>query len=305
MKKFFALVLSLLFVIGLNLVSSGSVDSEIQKITNYAEDFESGNINYVQLLIYSSAVREEINRVLGATNKEMGGILKEEQLKSILGEPTEKTKWVWVENEEREMKLDKEVPAWRKIIFDGKKIQIWINSWPSIFKKAQEDKLIYRLNFDINFKESQEELNIESKISEIKTLAENFNKEPGKENAEILAKESVNVEKTFERSMRQSSKKCEDTMKSIFGAENRRESQKMLVQEITFYEGKNFDVITRIEMCDECEWKWINLNMWINGRGAGFKMPEQQQEFSPEQFQNPAVPGGLCGTYQQVWKLLS
>lgn len=285
MRKVFVLVLILLFVINLNFASS-AVDSEIQKITDYAEDFETGNINYIQLLVYSSAVRERVNAALGATNREMGGILKEEQLRSVLGEPTEKTKWAWVENEEREMKLDKEVPAWRKIIFDGNKIQIWINSWPSIFKKAEENTLIYRLNFEINFKEPQEELNIESKISEIKTLAEDFNRDSSRENAEILAKESVNAEKTFERYMRQNSGKCEDIMKGVFGAENKRESQKMLVQEITFHEGKNFDAIARIEMCDECEWRWINLEMWINWRGAGFKMPKQQEEFFSGQFQN-------------------
>ena len=280
-----ALILILLFLPVVSSVSS--IDSQIKKITGYAEDFESGNINYAKLLVYSSEVREEINRNLGTTNKEMGGILKEEQLKSILGEPTEKTKWIWVENEEREIKLDKEASAWRKIIFDGKKVQIWINSWPSIFKKSEEDILIYRLNFEINFKEPQGELNIGDKISNIKKLAETFNADSSKENAEILAKESVNTEKIFERYMRQSSEKCEDAMKNIFGVENRRESQKMLVQEITFYEGKNFDITARIEMCDECEWRWVNLNMWVNGRGAGFKMPkEQAREFSPEEFQN-------------------
>ncbi len=281
-----SLVLFFLFLINLTFVSSGTVDSEIQKITNYAEDFETGNINYVQLLIYFSAVREEINAALGATNRETGGALKEEQLRAVLGEPTERTKWVWVEREEREMKLDKEAPAWRKIIFDGKKIQIWLNSWPSMIKKAGENALVYRLNFEINFKEPQKELNIENKISEIKTLAENFNSDSSRENADALAKESVNAEKAFEMHMRQNPGKCEDTMKNIFGTENKRGSQKMLVQEITFYEGENFEAMARIEMCDECEWKWINLNMWLNSRGPGFRMSEQREEFSPEQFQS-------------------
>ena len=78
-----------------------------------------------------------MNEVLGATGKEMGGILKEEQLKSVLGEPTEETKWVWSEGEEKEKKIDNPVPAWRKIVFDGRKIQIRLNAWPSIFSKKE------------------------------------------------------------------------------------------------------------------------------------------------------------------------
>jgi len=285
MKK--ALTFAFLLVLGISLVSSASVDSEIQKLTKYAEDFETGNINYVQLLVYSSAVREQINEKLGVTNKEMGGVLKEEQLKSALGEATERTKWAWSEESQRETKLDQEVSAWRKIIFDGKKIQIWINSWPTLIKTSQTSGLVYRLNFDINFKEPSEELNINERILEIKGLAEVFNKEPSKANAEALAKESVNAERIFEMFMRQSSDKCEEVMKGIFGAENKKQNQKMFVQEISLYEGEDFELTARLEMCEECEWKWINLDVWFNGRGPGFKMPDEQGgEYSAEQFKD-------------------
>jgi len=56
-----------------------------------------------------------------------GGLLKQDQIEDVLGEPTELRKWVWVEGEDREKKLDKEVPNWRKIVFDGKKIRITKN----------------------------------------------------------------------------------------------------------------------------------------------------------------------------------
>src|SRR3989339_649401 len=268
-------------------VSASEIDSEIQKITSYAQEYEIGNINYVQLILHLSSSREKMNSLLGATNKEMGGVLKEERLKSILGEPTEKTRWVLVEKEQREQKMSQDVPAWRKIIFDGNKIQIFLNAWPSIFIKNNQSVIIYRLNADVQFKKPGEQLNIQSKIDEIKSLAENYNKNPSSVNAEALAEKSVSAEKSFESFMRQGQGKCEDTMKSLFGSENKRATQKMLAYEIELAEGDNFALIGRLEMCDECEWAWINFNIWYEGRGPGFKPSKSRPEMvSPEQYKN-------------------
>src|SRR3989338_2043463 len=41
----------------------------------------------------------------------------------------------------------------------------------------------------------------------------------------------------------------------------------MVVQEIDFVSGRDYDVIARLEMCEECNWQWIGLNMWVNARG--------------------------------------
>jgi hypothetical protein len=304
MGKRFLLFIILIF--NLFLISSvfavSGVDSEMQKITHYAKDFEIGNINYVKLLVYISESRQNLNEILGATEKEMGGILKQEKIKEILGEPIEETKWVWVEGEEQDKKLDSPVPVWKKVIFDGKKIQITLDAFPSIFTKKKfvneemkeefneegikEGDLIYRLNFWIEFKKPEEQLNIKEKIDEIKSLAESFNLNPSQINAEILAKESVNAEKKFESYIRQNQGKCEDLMASVFGGENQMPAQSMIVQEINFYEGEKFEVIARLELCDECEWNWINLDLWTETRGPIPKMGGGEEMISPEQFKN-------------------
>ena len=289
-------VLYLLVIISLFLIillpfafaTSTTLDSEIKKVTYYAQEYETGNINYVQLLLYSSANRARINELLGAEKTE-GGLLKEEQLSAIFGQPTEQTKWVWVEKEEREKKLDKEINIWKKIIFDGNKIQIWLNAWPSIFKNEndREERLIYRLNFEINFKKPKEELDINKKISEIQNYAVEYNKNPSNENAESLAKESVNVEKIFESYMRQNQGICENILGDIFGSENKRETQKIMRQEIDFFEGENFILKMNLEMCDECEWNWVNLDFWIEGRGPKFKEPKMPEaNINPEMFKS-------------------
>src|SRR3989338_1606741 len=56
-------------------------------------------------------------------------------------------------------------------------------------------------------------------------------------------------------------------MNNLFGSENKRENQKIFAEDIVFYEGNNFETHLRLEMCDECGWSWINLNMWFESRG--------------------------------------
>ncbi|MFH0711636.1 MAG: hypothetical protein V1889_00760 [archaeon] len=301
------LVLSL-FLMNNVLAISNSAESEIKKVTHYAEEYETGNIDYVKLLVYISASRQNLNEILGATGMEMGGVLKQEQIKSVLGEATEETKWVWAEGEEQDKKLDFSVPVWKKIVFDGKKIQISLDAFPSIFTKKQfgdgtdkemgekfggdsveEGDLIYRLNFWIEFKKPEEQLDIEGKIKEIKNLAEDFNSDSSQANAEILAKETVNAERTFESYFRQNQGKCEDLMSSVFGSESQMPNQNMIVQEISFYEGDKFEVIARLEMCDDCEWNWINLDLWLETRGPMPKMEEGGEMISFDRFKDKDV----------------
>ena len=314
MKK---LLILLVILLVLPLISSASTsfDQEIQKLTHYAEDYEIGNINYVQLLLYMSNVKQNLNEVLGATEKQEGGVLKQEQIEAALGKPNKETKWVWVEREEREKKLDNSVPVWEnKIVFDGKKIRVTLNAYPSIFHKLTPEikkqitelkeegkfedatklseeggnnEVVYRLNFRTDFKKPEEQLDIQGKINSIKSLAEIFNSDPSRENGVALAKESVNAERLFENYFKQSGGKCEDIMKSIFGAENFRESMGIITQEISFYEKDRFEVIARLEICDDCQWHWTNLNLWIERRGPGIKMPEGELEMkSPDSYKD-------------------
>ncbi|MDP3966570.1 MAG: hypothetical protein Q8Q04_03500 [archaeon] len=176
-------LLFLPFISSTSSASSGSFEDEIKKVTYYAEEYETGNIDYPRLVIYLGTQREKINEKLGAARTNEGDILKQDQVRNVLGDPKMYTRWVWVEKEDREKKLDKEVPAWDKIVFDGKKIQIRLNAYPSLFIKNGEEKLIYHLNFQTTFKRPAESFDIDGKINEIKTLAETYNSNPASENA--------------------------------------------------------------------------------------------------------------------------
>lgn len=268
----------ILTFITLTFTLAQSFEAPIQEITHYAEEYETGNINYAQLVVHLTSSREELAEVMGAKAMGHDAVLKTEQLEKALGKPTELTKWIWVENEEREQKLDEGIPAWRKIIFDGKKIQIWLGAWPNMIRKDNENQVFYRLNTDIQFKSIEEQINIKEKIEEISSLANEYSSNPTKENLENLAKESVNVEQTFNSRFNQNPGKCEELMNDIFGSENKRDTQKILMQEIDFFEGDDFDAILRLEMCDECQWHWVNLNLWFDARGR-FNYPEEERDF--------------------------
>jgi hypothetical protein len=297
------ILLASLFFINNALAVLDSVDSEIKKVTYQAQEYETGNINYPKLLIYISEAREGLNGILGATEKNLGGVVKQEEIERILGEPTEETRWVWVEGENHDKRLDSSVPVWKKIIFDGEKIQITLEAFPSIFTKTKfsdsennnfvsefkEGDLIYRLNFWIEFKQPQEQIDIKGKIGEIQTLAETFNSDPSESNARILAQESVSAEKTFQSYFRQNPGKCENLMSSVFGSESQRPNQNIIVQEVDFYSGEDFDIIARLEMCDDCEWYWINLDLRTETRGPMKKMDSGGEKISPEQYKDREV----------------
>jgi len=271
---------SLILLISLiSSVSASGIESQISKLTSYAEEYESGNINYAQLVVYLGNTREKMNGAMGVIDKQDGGILKEEQLRIILGKETEKTRWAWNENKQREEKQKNDVPAWRKIVFDGNKIQIWLNAWPSIIGKSGKEELVYRLDVKIEFKKASEKFSIENEINEIKTLAESYQKDPSNENANTLAQKSVVAERKFQDLLKNNQDKCESYLSGIFGTENKMSNQKTLLKEVNFYSGEDFDVNMRLEMCDECEWHWINLDFWIESRGM-FEQPKEKFEKS-------------------------
>src|SRR3989338_5432023 len=126
MKKRAVILLVFLFLIP--IVFSQSIESPIKKITDKAEQYETGNINYAQLVVYITSLSKNLAEEMGAESQNKDVVLKAAQLEKSLGKPTETTKWAWAETGDGngyDKKLDKEAPAWRKIIFDGKKIQLW------------------------------------------------------------------------------------------------------------------------------------------------------------------------------------
>ncbi len=266
-----------------SVVSAQSFDSTIKKMTHAAEQYESGSIDYAQLIVYMGSLSKELASQLGADQTSHDAVLTASQLESALGEPTESTYWVWIEGEEKEKKLDSAIPAWREIIFDGEKLQIYLSAWPSILKESDNEKEVYRIHHDIIFKSKSQKVDLGSEIEKIKSLAGQYSLDPTTSNLEALAEESVNIEQAFNNNPYKNSLKCEANMDELLGSENRRDTQKVIAQEIDFASGDKFEAKLRLEMCDDCQWHWINLNMWIDSRGK-FQQFEENRNFDREQY---------------------
>src|SRR3989344_1082755 len=268
-KVMVIVLLVVLFSLSLSAAESSSMEKEIQRLTYYAQEYEIGNINYAQFSVYLGSVRESLSLALGAEKSNEGSILEAAELEATLGRPTEKTEWVWVEKEDREIRMEKEIPAWRKVIFDGNKIQIRLNAWPHLLRVEDKD-VRYRLNNEIVFKRQEIAFNPQEAITKVKQLAETYNSEQTQENADVLAKESVLTEARFRELLERNPDKCENTIQSFLGSEAQRREQEMFRKEITLYEGKNYEGMLILESCENCEWQWINLNAYVNTHGRNY-----------------------------------
>jgi len=276
------LVFFLAVLLFVPLIFATSVDEEIQKLTSYAEEYESGAITWIELQLRIAAVRSAINSELGAIHYQ-GGLLNEDEIESSFGEPTGFTRWAWSDGEDGEghdVKLDEKAPFWEDVVFDGNVIQIMLEAHPFIFKKRFDEEheekfngniedgdLVYQLGFMDRIKKPEDQIDISGKIEEITFLAEAFDADPSSSNAETLAEESVNAEKMFRNYFEQNPGQCEDKMDSIFGSENKRESQEIEIERIEFYGNDELDVIINLESCEKCEWSYFNFDARIETRG--------------------------------------
>lgn len=253
------LVTSLVLAFFLSVsVHAAPLDDEMQKLTHYAEEYETGNINYPQLLVYLSNAQQNIENILGSSYRSQENTLTAEKLAQLFGKPTESTYWLWVDKENTEKKVDTALPGWRKSIFDGAKIQITLDAWPHLFKKNNEEKIIYNINLQTTFKK-QGTQDISSNIDEIAGLARSL--QTNDKNAlETLAKKSIQVESAFNTNFQQSTQQCEPLMSKYIGSVKNTEEH--TVQEITLANSKNAQLTARLEWCDNCAWQSVNLNLW-------------------------------------------
>ncbi|MBN2367448.1 hypothetical protein JXC34_00390 [Candidatus Woesearchaeota archaeon] len=253
-----------LFVILLcSLVSADSVDDKIDKIVDYAEQYELGKINYLQLVVFGSTIREEINNDLGQEYAVEGDWvhrgLSLEDAKKLFGQPTEMTSWVWVINEEHEEYLDEKMPRWEKRLFDGRKILITFNAWPHVIKKEDELIKFYEVDFHIKFKTNYN-FDVDDMIREIKSRAIKYS-ETGETGEELVSK-AREYERFLYNYLEQNSDDCKKAMKSFFDEDQKQEQQTKVRFEVNAYEGKNLFLRINAESCESCEWP--HTYMWFD-----------------------------------------
>ncbi len=265
--RFFVLTI-LIVLLGFLVASSEDEEAfngQIKRATHYAENYESGNVNYPQLIVYLSSVKEELNNILLNFDKN----LIEEELTPILGAPEKTTVALSVDGIS-DVQVSDPVSTWiNTIIFDGNKIQIKINAVPII----SDNKIItYKADFTTIFKESITEENLKSKIADIEKLAKTYSLDPNIENANKLADGSVYVEKISDLYFKQTNKKCEDTMQELIGEEGLKIKEETAIKDYEFYNKDGYSVVSTLSLLEK--YSGVGEKTWI-AFGFTFKKNEK------------------------------
>jgi hypothetical protein len=268
--------------------SVSAVSEKINSIVRYAELYELGKINYMQLIVYGSAIREEINIELGHEYQveedwtQRG--LTEEDVKKVFGTPTETTHWIRIINEDREEYVDEPLPTWEQRLFDGRKIKIIFNAWPHMIKKDKTVRF-YEVDFDILFKTNYD-FDIDNMLKDIKNKATQFLED--RADADELLIKSSEYQSLLQSYLEENSDDCKNTMRKFFDADNKMEEQRIVRFAVNAYEGKNLLLKIMAEACESCEWPHVNMWFDIEARGKGF-------EYEPDRVISARVLSGGDG----------
>ncbi len=259
MKKYLLLLAILLLI---PLVSAESVDEEISKLVSYAEQYEMGNLNYLELQIYSSLQRSKVNSLLGSFQWEENGPegITSEAAENYFGSPKGYTKYAWDIKSNKEILVEEQVPWFEKSIFDGKRVQIVFHAWPHVYTNG-EQTLYYWTDFKIKFKKEYS-IDLSSLAAEVKSLGESYMN--GGSSAEELGQKISENEQALRSYVEQNSDSCENVLNDLFSSDYKTSEMQKILWKVDFYEGENLNVILKMEMpeCDgDCQWPWIG--MWL------------------------------------------
>ncbi|MBU2589413.1 MAG: hypothetical protein KKB39_01480 [Nanoarchaeota archaeon] len=283
----------LIILIMPSVLAADPITDKVHSIVHYAEQFELGQISYTELQVYSNALREDIREqmsevVFGREMDKYEGI-SESAAKSYFGKPTGYTDWVWIVNEDYEVKIDEKMPKWEKVVFDGKKIQITFNAWPQIYKGEDGVKKFYWVDFNVRFKK-QFNFDLGQMQSEVKSLGQSYLSNQQK--AEELARKLVEYSSLVQAYLEQNKENCEVMLKRIFGNADKTEDQEFITWETELYSGDSFTLLVTTRMCDSCEWVWADTRMEPRFNGPFFenmKSDFKYDESDYEQFKNKDV----------------
>ena len=252
---------------------AASVDEQIDTLVSYAELYETGDINYLELQVQTGIARQEINEILGSFEFEdhgPGGITSE-AAEQYFGTPEKYTDWAWDVANDDDVQLEEPVPAFEKIIFDGKRVQVTFNAWPHLY----DGELYYWTEFEVHFKKDLE-VSVSQMISEITSLGNDYYSGSG--SAQETAEKMSEYREMLSQYRDQSSKNCEDLMGEFFSEDELQSNEDRVNWIVDFYEGENLDVFLTINMpdCDEdCHWPWVNF--WFDIRSYDDKFEEEDK----------------------------
>jgi len=264
------LLVSLIILLS-TATSAQTVDEKINSIITFAEQYELGQISYLQMRVHSAVIREEVRATAGVQEQiEVNGHMQpmgltEDKVREIFGKPTEFTDWAWLVNEEQEMKLDEPMARWEKVVFDGKKIQITFNAWPQVVKKPDGTlQSYYWVDFDIKFKQKLD-FDINAMSAEIKTLGESYLQ--SRQGEYELAKKIADSRSILQAYSNQNRGECLHVLEQFFAPQDKQAEDMITRWTADLAQTKRAELLLEVSLCENCEWPWINFWYRLESRG--------------------------------------
>jgi hypothetical protein len=257
------------------------ISNEIKKISRYAEDYESGNINYAQLLVYISAAKQNINTVLHDIYFQTGTPISQSQIEDILGPSTGTTVETWSNGQQKLITLDEPFPTWEKVVFDGRDIQVIVSVYPDIGLKDGKEfpGAIFNINPVFKLEEIKTSLSqLEDIIEQIKT----YDQTPSEELAKQIAKDITDFQNSF-RTNTQQSGNCESEMERVFGSGGSGSRNEVNLYKIILNKGENTTGMVFFQYCDDCG-GFGRIDIKFSKITDGVE--DEQKEFDKEQFRD-------------------
>lgn len=284
MRAFFALLL-------LASLSSAFSVSTLDDVASYAEQYEDGQINFLQLKMLLSASRESL---IQSMQGELVQVREEEEeargwgietATKLLGEPTQYENWVWVENKRESRYTPEKVAVWRKPLFEGKKIRVSVFANPHAIEQNGELLRYYWVDFDTLIPSSEPPLNFSEVVDNFKVLFAVYS-QSGLGLWDI-ALEAAKAERALHGMLEQNAGKCADYLSALFGQQPR--EMDALRWSGKLHEGEKGLLLLKTE--ERTEKDWNALNSWIefHAQGPQEKKIEQVRLQSREEFRSKSV----------------
>ncbi len=259
---FFAFVL-------LSFASLSFADTFTTSVSTYAQQYERGEINLLQFNVLLTTEREKLFKSLNARVinissekpndhegewQEMGW--DQNQMHSIFGEPTQQEAWAWSPISRKSVKLTALAPAWRKVLYNGEKIRVIVDSSPEVIERDGGSFLFYHFELRPEFKR---DLNFNMGLigNEFKTA---FQEARGNdEKLKEAALKSVEIEQSLNDYLRENKLSCKESLQSWFGQQGGISNK--LKWNAVVYSGKF--ITLRLSGDEWTDQNWHGFNSWI------------------------------------------
>jgi len=286
-------VLGVVFLILLSSLVSADIDDKINSVVRYGEQYEMGQISYLQMIVHSNVLRHEINEMLSEKIEvNVGGPVEygatEEEMRRIFGAPSHMEPWVMLAHEDKKLRIDERMPTWEKTIFDGKKLKITFNAWPNTI--VEEDGTLtkfYWIDFDTRFKRKFD-FDVDSMTINIKSMAESFleTNEGGQE----LAERMVEYRNILHHYLDENRENCPNTIKEFFDDDEKVFDIDVTRWDIYVYEGDNVELKAEVISCDSCEWPNVDFWFVLNMRDIRTKEADMKyKKFDKEKYRGMTI----------------